>query len=89
MDLVEKQRADHSPAWARKHLHCRANWQRLQRFVRWRREFANYTSAWVSFWLKQKNPVRKVSTHLNDILFAQDYQGLTGQVIKRVTTLVP
>ena len=30
----------------------------------------------------------EVSAHLNDILIAQDYQDLTGQVIKRVTTLV-
>ncbi|HCP54494.1 MAG: protein phosphatase [Pseudomonadaceae bacterium] len=29
-----------------------------------------------------------VSGHLNDILLAQDYQDLTGQVIKRVTQLV-
>ena len=30
----------------------------------------------------------KISGHLNDILLAQDYQDLTGQVIKRVTQLV-
>jgi len=30
----------------------------------------------------------QVSAHLNDILLAQDYQDLTGQVIKRVTQLV-
>ena len=29
-----------------------------------------------------------VSSNLNDILLAQDYQDLTGQVIKRVTQLV-
>ena len=31
---------------------------------------------------------QKLSTHLNDILLAQDFQDLTGQVIKRVTQLV-
>ncbi|KAF1066245.1 MAG: Protein phosphatase CheZ [Pseudomonas citronellolis] len=31
---------------------------------------------------------RKLSAHLNDILLAQDFQDLTGQVIKRVTKLV-
>ncbi|AGI23690.1 protein phosphatase CheZ [Pseudomonas sp. MT3] len=31
---------------------------------------------------------RKLSAHLNDILLAQDFQDLTGQVIKRVTRLV-
>jgi chemotaxis protein CheZ len=30
----------------------------------------------------------KLSSHLNDILLAQDFQDLTGQVIKRVTQLV-
>ena len=30
----------------------------------------------------------KLSGHLNDILLAQDFQDLTGQVIKRVTSLV-
>jgi chemotaxis protein CheZ len=30
----------------------------------------------------------KLSAHLNDILLAQDFQDLTGQVIKRVTQLV-
>jgi len=30
----------------------------------------------------------KLSDHLNDILLAQDFQDLTGQVIKRVTQLV-
>ena len=31
---------------------------------------------------------QKLSGYLNDILLAQDYQDLTGQVIKRVTQLV-
>src|SRR5262245_52485991 len=31
---------------------------------------------------------RKISANLNDILLAQDFQDLTGQVIKRVTRLV-
>ncbi len=31
---------------------------------------------------------RAVASNLNDILLAQDYQDLTGQVIKRVTQLV-
>jgi chemotaxis protein CheZ len=30
----------------------------------------------------------KVSANLNEIMLAQDFQDLTGQVIKRVTTLV-
>ena len=37
---------------------------------------------------KTENSSAQVSSHLNDILIAQDYQDLTGQVIKRVTALV-
>jgi len=31
---------------------------------------------------------RKVAGHLNDILLAQDYQDLTGQIIRRVVGIV-
>jgi chemotaxis protein CheZ len=40
------------------------------------------------FPVAQQQDNRAVSSNLNDILLAQDYQDLTGQVIKRVTQLV-
>ncbi|MEX6503047.1 protein phosphatase CheZ [Pseudomonas zhanjiangensis] len=40
------------------------------------------------FLARSERDSAKLSGHLNDILLAQDYQDLTGQVIKRVTQLV-
>ncbi|HSC83322.1 MAG TPA: protein phosphatase CheZ [Pseudomonas sp.] len=40
------------------------------------------------FLARSERDSQKMSGHLNDILLAQDYQDLTGQVIKRVTKLV-
>lgn len=40
------------------------------------------------FLARSQRDSNKLSGHLNDILLAQDYQDLTGQVIKRVTQLV-
>ncbi len=40
------------------------------------------------FLARGERDTQKLSAHLNDILLAQDYQDLTGQVIKRVTSLV-
>ena len=40
------------------------------------------------FLARSERDSAKLSTHLNDILLAQDFQDLTGQVIKRVTQLV-
>ncbi|MBM7059538.1 protein phosphatase CheZ [Pseudomonas sp. UL073] len=40
------------------------------------------------FLARSERDTQKLSGHLNDILLAQDYQDLTGQVIKRVTQLV-
>lgn len=41
-----------------------------------------------SFLARSERDSVKLSGHLNDILLAQDFQDLTGQVIKRVTQLV-
>lgn len=40
------------------------------------------------FLARSERDSQKLSSQLNDILLAQDYQDLTGQVIKRVTQLV-
>ncbi|NQD80812.1 protein phosphatase CheZ [Phytopseudomonas seleniipraecipitans] len=40
------------------------------------------------FLARSQRDSSKLSGHLNDIMLAQDYQDLTGQVIKRVTQLV-
>ena len=49
------------------------------------RELARRVEGFLS---RSEQDNRTVSSNLNDILLAQDYQDLTGQVIKRVTQLV-
>ncbi|MCF6899792.1 protein phosphatase CheZ, partial [Klebsiella pneumoniae] len=49
------------------------------------RELARRVEGFLS---RSEQENRTVSSNLNDILLAQDYQDLTGQVIKRVTLLV-
>lgn len=66
----------------------RADWQRLQRREMDAGEFRELYKRMGEFLATTENATAQVSTHLNDILIAQDYQDLTGQVIKRVTTLV-
>ncbi|MGC7840522.1 protein phosphatase CheZ, partial [Pseudomonas wayambapalatensis] len=51
-------------------------------------EFWEWVKCVDSFWTHSAEGNSRVADHLNDILLAQDYQDLTGQVIKRVTALV-
>ncbi|MFO7705959.1 MAG: protein phosphatase CheZ [Halopseudomonas sp.] len=66
----------------------RADWQRLQRREMQAGEFRELYRRMGDFLAKTEESSAQVSSHLNDIMIAQDYQDLTGQVIKRVTTLV-
>ncbi|HDZ55266.1 MAG TPA: protein phosphatase CheZ [Pseudomonas xinjiangensis] len=66
----------------------RAEWERLQRREMAAGEFRDLYKRIGEFLEKTEQSSATVSAHLNDILIAQDYQDLTGQVIKRVTTLV-
>ncbi|MFJ4153768.1 protein phosphatase CheZ [Pseudomonas sp. NPDC089752] len=64
------------------------DWQRFMRREVAAPEFRDLVKRVDSFLTHSAEGNRKVSGHLNDILLAQDYQDLTGQVIKRVTALV-
>lgn len=64
------------------------DWQRFMRREVEAPEFRELVKRVDSFLTHSAEGNRKVAGHLNDILLAQDYQDLTGQVIKRVTTLV-
>ncbi|MDD1013179.1 MULTISPECIES: protein phosphatase CheZ [Pseudomonas] len=64
------------------------DWQRFMRREVAAPEFRELAKRVDSFLTRSEEGNRKVAGHLNDILLAQDYQDLTGQVIKRVTTLV-
>ncbi|MHC6226618.1 protein phosphatase CheZ [Pseudomonas sp. X10] len=64
------------------------DWQRFMRREVAASEFRELAKRVDSFLTRSEEGSRKVAGHLNDILLAQDYQDLTGQVIKRVTHLV-
>ncbi|AIZ33447.1 protein phosphatase CheZ [Pseudomonas parafulva] len=65
-----------------------ADWQRFMRREVPATEFRELVKRVDGFLTHSAEGNRKVAGHLNDILLAQDYQDLTGQVIKRVTALV-
>jgi len=64
------------------------DWQRFMRREVAAEEFRELAKRVDSFLTRSEQGTRVVSGHLGDILLAQDYQDLTGQVIKRVTQLV-
>ncbi|MBV6287920.1 protein phosphatase CheZ [Pseudomonas aegrilactucae] len=64
------------------------DWQRFMRREVSAAEFRELAKRVDGFLTHSAEGNRKVAGHLNDILLAQDYQDLTGQVIKRVTALV-
>lgn len=66
----------------------RAEWKRLQRREMSADEFRILSRNILDFLERSEQQSAEVSANLNDILMAQDYQDLTGQVIKRVITLV-
>jgi chemotaxis protein CheZ len=66
----------------------RQDWQRFQRRETSPDEFRELVKRVDGFLTRSETDARQVSGHLNDILLAQDFQDLTGQVIKRVTQMV-
>ncbi|MNT52434.1 chemotaxis regulator CheZ [compost metagenome] len=65
-----------------------ADWGRFMRREVGAEEFRELARRVDGFLARSAEQTQVVSGHLNDILLAQDYQDLTGQVIKRVTQLV-
>lgn len=87
MDLVE----DSTPVLntlAAEAQSLSVDWQRFMRREVAATEFRELAKRVDSFLTRSEAGNREVATHLNDIVLAQDYQDLTGQVIKRVTQLV-
>ncbi|PKM31563.1 MAG: protein phosphatase [Gammaproteobacteria bacterium HGW-Gammaproteobacteria-11] len=87
MDLVESS-APIVSALGQEASVLRADWERLQRREMAAGEFRDLYRRIGEFLEKTETSSTEVSSQLNDILMAQDYQDLTGQVIKRVITLV-
>jgi len=65
-----------------------ADWGRFMRREVGADEFRELARNVEGFLTRTEKDSHEVATHLNDILLAQDFQDLTGQVIKRVTQLV-
>jgi chemotaxis protein CheZ len=86
MDLVEEARR-WSTTWPAK-PGLSTDWQRFMRREVAAPEFRELARV-DSFLTHSAEGNRKVAGNLNDILLAQDYQDLTGQVIKRVTNWSP
>lgn len=63
-------------------------WGRFMRREIGAEEFRELARKVDGFLSRSEKETTLVAAHLNDILLAQDYQDLTGQVIKRVTQLV-
>jgi chemotaxis protein CheZ len=87
MDLVE----DSAPLVNNLSTEAQAlsvDWGRFMRREVGAEEFRELARRVDGFLTLSEQHNRVVSSNLNDILLAQDYQDLTGQVIKRVTLLV-
>ena len=65
-----------------------ADWGRFMRREIGAEEFRELARRVDGFLARSEEESHMVASNLNDILLAQDYQDLTGQVIKRVTQLV-
>jgi len=65
-----------------------ADWGRFMRREIGAEEFRDLARRVDGFLTRSEQETHEVAGHLNNILLAQDYQDLTGQVIKRVTQLV-
>ena len=87
MDLVE-QSTPVVHGLAEEARTVRADWQRFMRREVDAGEFRELVKRVDGFLQRSESDATAISAHLNDILLAQDYQDLTGQVIKRVTALV-
>lgn len=66
----------------------KADWERLLRKEMKPEEFRVLTATMGTFLAKLCEDADKVYANLSEILLAQDFQDLTGQVINRVTSLV-
>lgn len=63
-------------------------WQRFLKKEMQPAEFRELTKRINTFLDSTNGNTRKLNSNLNDILLAQDFQDLTGQVIQKVTTMV-
>lgn len=87
MDLVEHS-APLVSDWSEQAQSLSQEWGRFMRREMSADGFRDLAKRIERFLSDSERDSAKLSSNLNDILLAQDYQDLTGQVIKRVTQLV-
>lgn len=87
MDLVEETIPVSSDLGDRARA-LKDDWQRLMRKEMKPDEFRDLTREMDNFLEFASGEAAKIDSNLSNILLAQDFQDLTGQVIKRVITLV-
>jgi chemotaxis protein CheZ len=69
-------------------VEIKQEWQRFLKKEIAPSEFRDLTKRITIFLDNTENNTKKLNGNLNDILLAQDFQDLTGQVIQKVTTMV-
>ena len=69
-------------------VELQGQWQKFLRKELKPNEFRELTKKIDAYFSQVQNNSKKISSNLSDILMAQDFQDLTGQVIQRVTKLV-
>ncbi len=69
-------------------IELQEQWQKFLRKELKPNEFRDLTKKVDAYFTKTQINSKKISSQLSDILMAQDFQDLTGQVIQRVTKLV-
>lgn len=87
LDLVE-QTMPYTSKINQEAISLKADWDRLQRKEMKAEEFRALSVRMNSFLQNLSQDSDQVHQNLSDILLAQDFQDLTGQVINRVTALV-
>ncbi|HHC71583.1 MAG TPA: protein phosphatase CheZ [Thiotrichales bacterium] len=66
----------------------RAEWERFRRKEMSADQFRAFSRRLDQFLPRVEEEVRQLHRHISDVLMAQDFQDLTGQIIRRVITLV-
>lgn len=65
-----------------------SGWQKFTKREMTADDFREMSEGMDAYFSSQSDGFQKVKAHLSDVLMAQDFQDLTGQIIKRVINLV-
>ncbi|NKB37628.1 MAG: protein phosphatase [Gammaproteobacteria bacterium] len=68
--------------------HIKSEWQRFTQREMKLEEFHVFSTELEQFFTRVENDTEKVRSSISDLIMAQDFQDLTGQIIKQVIVLV-